>query len=74
VPPPGPLAPLFSAPRPNPVATPLPPPRRPAKPSPDLSRSTLPASVRDSLAKLAGDPAADEGLPAPPAPPETRKR
>jgi hypothetical protein len=74
VPPSGPLAPLFSAPRANPVTTPLPTPRRPAKPSPDLSRSTLPASVRDSLAKLAGDPAADESLPAPPASPETRKR
>jgi hypothetical protein len=73
VPPPGPLAPLFSAPRPNPMPSPLPIPRRPVKPSPDLSRSTLPASIRDSLAKLAGDPA-DEGQPAPPPPPETRKR
>jgi diguanylate cyclase (GGDEF)-like protein/PAS domain S-box-containing protein len=72
VPPPGPLAPLFSAPRPNPVAAPL-PPRRPTKPGPDLSK--LPASVRDSLAKLAGDPAAEEGKPAPPpGSPETRNR
>jgi hypothetical protein len=48
------------------------PPRRPAKPAPDLSK--LPASVRDSLAKLAGDPAAEEDNAAPPAPPETQNR
>jgi hypothetical protein len=38
--------------------------------------SNLPASIRDSLAKLAGDPAAEEGKPAapPPGPPETRNR
>jgi hypothetical protein len=71
VPPPGPLAPLFSAPRP-PMPSPLPTPRRPVKPSPDLSKSTLPASIRDSLAKLAGD--GDEGQPTPPPPSDTRKR
>ena len=71
VPPPGPLAPLFSAPRPNPVAAPL--PRRPSKPGPDLSK--LPPSIRDSLAKLAGDPAAEESKPAPPQePPKRRNR
>jgi diguanylate cyclase (GGDEF)-like protein/PAS domain S-box-containing protein len=72
VPPPGPLAPLFSAPRPNPMSAPL-PPRRPSKPGPDLTK--LPASIRESLAKLAGDPAAEESQPAPPPkPPEPRNR
>lgn len=68
---PGALAPLFSAqPRPNPVAAPL-PPRRPSRPGPDLSK--LPASIRESLAKLAGDPATEEPA-APPRPPEPGKR
>jgi diguanylate cyclase (GGDEF)-like protein/PAS domain S-box-containing protein len=71
VPPPGPLAPLFSASRPNPVAAPL-PPHRPSKPGPDLSK--LPASIRDSLAKLAGDAEADESKPAAPPPSEGRDR
>ncbi|MFZ1106205.1 MAG: hypothetical protein WAN86_25640, partial [Hyphomicrobiaceae bacterium] len=63
--------PLFSAPRPNPMAAPL--PRRPSKPGPDLSK--LPPSIRDSLAKLAGDPAAEESKPAPPQePPKQRNR
>jgi diguanylate cyclase (GGDEF)-like protein/PAS domain S-box-containing protein len=71
VPPPGPLAPLFSTPRPNPVAAPL--PRRPSKPGPDLSK--LPASIRDSLAKLAGDSATEESRPsAPQEPPKGRNR
>jgi hypothetical protein len=71
MPPPGPLAPLFSAPRPNPVAAPL-PPHRPSKPGPDLSK--LPASIRDSLAKLAGEADADESKPAGPPPSEGRDR
>jgi hypothetical protein len=35
------------------------------KPAPDLSK--LPASIRESLAKLAGDPEADDDKPAAPA-------
>jgi diguanylate cyclase (GGDEF)-like protein/PAS domain S-box-containing protein len=49
-------------------APPLPQARRSAKPAPDLSK--LPAAIRESLAKLAGEPAAEDSAkaPAPPAP------
>ena len=42
------------------------PPRRPSQPGPDLSK--LPAAIRASLAKLAGDPAPEEDGPAGPPP------
>jgi hypothetical protein len=55
------------------VAAPLsPPPSRNGRPAgPDLSK--LPAAIRESLAKLAGDPAEEEKktAPAPPMPPQT---
>jgi hypothetical protein len=53
------------------VAAPPPQPRRNGRPQgPDLSK--LPAAIRESLAKLAGEPAAEEKAPpAPPLPPQT---
>jgi EAL domain-containing protein (putative c-di-GMP-specific phosphodiesterase class I) len=51
---------------PNPVpAPPSPQPPRPARPAPDLTK--LPPAIRDSLAKLAGDPATEGEKPAGPA-------
>jgi diguanylate cyclase (GGDEF)-like protein/PAS domain S-box-containing protein len=49
------------------------PPRLGRGPGPDLSK--LPASIRESLAKLAGDePAAEDAKPAPPQPSDTTTR
>jgi hypothetical protein len=51
----------------------LPPPSHAGRRPPDLSK--LPASIRDSLAKLAGEPAVEEDdaapIPLPPQPPDT---
>ena len=49
--------------------TPPPQPRRPARPAPDLSK--LPAAIRESLAKLAGDPAPEDDAKPKPAAPAT---
>ena len=57
----------------NPVPAPPPPqPRRPARPAPDLSK--LPAAIRESLAKLAGDEATEGEKPAAPGPAQTSDR
>jgi diguanylate cyclase (GGDEF)-like protein/PAS domain S-box-containing protein len=71
-----PSAPSPSAPPPPPTpapATPPPPAQRPARPPPDLSK--LPEAIRESLAKLAGEPASDDSSkPAAPAPNTTSDR
>jgi hypothetical protein len=60
-------------PRPAPAGSPLsaavsaPLPQRNPRQGPDLTK--LPASIRESLAKLAGDPADEEGKEGKPAPP-----
>ena len=55
---PVPPAPPPGAARPPVSPVPPPPPRRPARPAPDLSK--LPAAIRESLAKLAGDAAPED--------------
>jgi diguanylate cyclase (GGDEF)-like protein/PAS domain S-box-containing protein len=66
-----PVAPATVRPLAPATAPAAPPPSRLARPSPDMSK--LPAAIRESLAKLAGDPAQDEkpadGAPAPAAAP-----
>jgi diguanylate cyclase (GGDEF)-like protein len=67
-PPPAPAPPAAAARSPagSPPAPPPPQPRRGARAAPDLSK--LPVAIRESLAKLAGEPPADDGTkPAAPA-------
>jgi diguanylate cyclase (GGDEF)-like protein len=64
-PPATPLAPV------RPITAPPPPPRA-ARAAPDLSK--LPAAIRESLAKLAGDPAAEDGATSAPTADPARKR
>jgi diguanylate cyclase (GGDEF)-like protein/PAS domain S-box-containing protein len=66
-PPPAAAAPAQAPQRPAPNPVPAPPPpqaRRTARPAPDLSK--LPAAIRESLAKLAGEQAAEGDKPAAP--------
>jgi diguanylate cyclase (GGDEF)-like protein/PAS domain S-box-containing protein len=63
-------APSLAAPRPPVSPAPAEPPAQTRRPAPDLSK--LPEAIRESLAKLAGEPASEDGgKPAAPAPSTT---